>query len=116
MPTRMRFAHKSAPCQFDLWPPARVFHTSTVVSDAILLFGGVNDQGDVLNDLWSFDLPTRRWSLLKPLGTDSISASLGRTRHSAVRRASTLAHTALFAVCARFCVCARAFAHARTNV
>ena len=44
------------------WPPARAFHTATVASDALILFGGRGASGDALADMWLFR--GRKWTEL----------------------------------------------------
>jgi hypothetical protein len=39
-------------------------------TDRVLVFGGLNnDSGELLNDLWAYDLATNTWTLLNPSGS-----------------------------------------------
>lgn len=47
-------------------PVARYGHTATLVNDRyIYVFGGSDDKGNSLNDLWMFDTEKYQWSLLE---------------------------------------------------
>eukprot|EP01012_Entosiphon_sulcatum_P038461 TRINITY_DN4992_c0_g1_i1.p1 TRINITY_DN4992_c0_g1~~TRINITY_DN4992_c0_g1_i1.p1 ORF type:complete len:1892 (+),score=203.26 TRINITY_DN4992_c0_g1_i1:22-5676(+) len=67
--------HQSA---FDA-PPPRSLHTSCVVGDSILLFGGCEMDNTPKGDLWAFGLRTGQWRQLHPQGTRPAS----RCSHSA---------------------------------
>lgn len=43
--------------------------------NALLVFGGVDDKGNLLNDLWSFNLTTKAWSQLSQQQTPPAPAS-----------------------------------------
>jgi len=50
----------------------------------MLVFGGVDAQGETLNDLWALRLPSLTWALLRPLDTSILAPYFSRSRHSAV--------------------------------
>ncbi|KAG2393949.1 hypothetical protein C9374_003713 [Naegleria lovaniensis] len=54
------------------WPPARYAHCMQpyVVNGKtnILLFGGMGENGEVLADLWSFNIASQTWTLLNQTG------------------------------------------------
>ncbi|EEA05890.1 kelch motif family protein [Cryptosporidium muris RN66] len=52
---------KLAPCRNTSNPPARACHTLSRVFNKLYLFGGYNGS-HCFNDLWMFDLVTKRWS------------------------------------------------------
>jgi len=68
-------------------PRGRAFHTATAVGEAMLVFGGVDAQGETLNDLWALHVSTvlgTRWAELRPLSDSRMRLFLGRSRHTAV--------------------------------
>ncbi|KAJ1921822.1 hypothetical protein IWQ60_006681 [Tieghemiomyces parasiticus] len=48
-------------------PPSRAFHSSVIIDHKLYVFGGCNSTG-YLNDLWTFDLLARTWTMLSPGG------------------------------------------------
>ena len=69
------------------WPQRRAFHTATAVGEAMLVFGGVDAQGETLNDLWALHVSTvvgTQWAELRPLSDSRMRLFLGRSRHTAV--------------------------------
>ncbi|KAA0188383.1 Kelch domain-containing protein 4 [Fasciolopsis buskii] len=84
-PTQIRFYHykdlwcfrmrtrkwELIQCEGSSMPSARSGHRMLFWKQSILLFGGFNDTGRkaiYFNDLWQFDLVSRRWILLKISG------------------------------------------------
>ena len=68
-------------------PRGRAFHTATAVGEAMLVFGGVDAQGETLNDLWALHVSTvlgTQWAELRPLSDSRMRLFLGRSRHTAV--------------------------------
>lgn len=63
-------------------PVPRAFHSAVwdPAGRQMLVFGGANDRGAALDDLWSFQLPAASWTLLPSGGP----APKARVRHSAV--------------------------------
>ena len=48
------------------WPQARKYHSATMISQTqFLIFGGVNRNGECLNDTWVFDCTTSQWTEIK---------------------------------------------------
>ncbi|EOD09390.1 hypothetical protein EMIHUDRAFT_448337 [Emiliania huxleyi CCMP1516] len=67
-------------------PRGRAFHTATAVGEAMLVFGGVDAQGETLNDLWALHVSTvvgTQWAELRPLSDSRMRLFLGRSRHTA---------------------------------
>jgi len=62
----------------DLMPPPVYRHTSALLIDSIVIFGGVNEHNQKFNELFSFDLTSNKWSIL----TASGSHPSPRTFHS----------------------------------
>lgn len=46
-------------------PIGRMNSSATLVGDTIYAFGGTS-KGLLLNDYWSFHIPTRKWNEIKP--------------------------------------------------
>ena len=67
-----------------VWPEARAFHTALVRADALLLYGGVNVGGHTLSDVWIFTLPSRAWSLLRPVDDTNAAPFVRRAWHTVV--------------------------------
>jgi len=68
------------------FPPYREQYTCTKVRTKIYLFGGINSQGQFLNDLWIYDQRTRSWTEVQASGV----LPFPRCRHSATSVGSYL--------------------------
>jgi len=64
----------------DSWPQPRAMHTATVFNGTMVVFGGTNST-TALNDLWTFDFASRRWTRVENSGSDAWPA--GRFAHAA---------------------------------
>ena len=49
-------------------PAKRKNHCSVVVNDRIIIFGGISDSGDHLNDVWYFDITLNAWNYVVATG------------------------------------------------
>jgi hypothetical protein len=51
-------------------PPPRLGHVMVYdpVQDRVVLFGGEGELGEILNDMWAYDVLSKTWSLLQPVG------------------------------------------------
>ena len=50
-------------------PKKRKDHCSAVVNDHILIFGGMSDSGEYLNDVWDFDISLNIWNYIVTTGS-----------------------------------------------
>ncbi len=50
-------------------PQPRVCHAAAMVRDKVYIFGGVAQNGTLLNDLWCLDTDTSQWSRANTYGT-----------------------------------------------
>jgi N-acetylneuraminic acid mutarotase/predicted phosphodiesterase len=50
-------------------PKARKWHSMTydTISDRIVMFGGVNESWDYMNDTWTYDYNSNTWTLMSPV-------------------------------------------------
>ena len=75
-------------------PSERYGHSSVTVDDSLLVFGGCETGGRFLDDLWSLELESARWTRLgPPLNVEGASPALwpqGRHFHGAVAIESTM--------------------------
>ena len=60
-------------------PEGRSNHSSILYKDHLYIFGGTNEEGEKLSDLWKLDLRTYHWDEVKGLG----DIPSGRSGHSA---------------------------------
>ena len=51
--------------EIDSYPQGRYGHVLSNYYDYVILFGGINSIGIFLNDLWIFDIKTKRWYQIK---------------------------------------------------
>ena len=66
-------------------PTGRAFHSATIVSNLMIIFGGVSSRGDTLNDVWSYNLDMRSWSQMRPQAEEpKLAHFFGRSRHAAI--------------------------------
>ena len=59
-------------------PEGRNGHDAAVVNDQLIMFGGCNEDNDKLNDLWIFNLQSKKWEEVKEQegdGRPSVSGS-----------------------------------------
>jgi len=52
----------------DLTPPSVYRHTSLVMGDTLLLFGGVNEDNEKFNEIYFMNFPTRKWGIMLASG------------------------------------------------
>lgn len=58
-------------------PPPRIFHSSIIYQNSLIIFGGINEQTKkVYNDIYSFDFEKNTWSKIEPNNQNSISSLL----------------------------------------
>lgn len=66
-------------CNSDIVPCPRIYCSMNILKNKLYLYGGLNDNLEVLNDFWQFDLQTQTWKLLKDFsinGDSKILASI----------------------------------------
>jgi len=61
-------------------PEIRSSHSASVYKDQLFIFGGISEESEKLNDFWSFDLKTHKWTQVNALG----DCPSGRSGHSCV--------------------------------
>jgi hypothetical protein len=52
----------------DLTPPSVYRHTTCVMGDTLLLFGGVNGNNEKFNEIYFMNFPTRKWGVMLASG------------------------------------------------
>jgi hypothetical protein len=52
----------------DLTPPSVYRHTSLVMGETLLLFGGVNGHNEKFNEIYFMNFPTRKWGIMLASG------------------------------------------------
>lgn len=50
-------------------PSERDLHTMVAIGDSIFVFGGLDKDGEYLNDLWRYSRYLQTWSQITPSGT-----------------------------------------------
>ena len=60
-------------------PKPRAGHSAVVYGNMMVVFGGRDEDNEKLNDLWIFDIPSRKWKEEKPVSP----APIPRSGHSA---------------------------------
>ena len=57
------------------YPPARMRHAMVVIATRIYVFGGNDILGNVLNDLWQYDILQELWTVVETANTGPVSHS-----------------------------------------
>lgn len=52
----------------DVKPCARAAHGAVSINKFLYLFGGMDSDGNVLNDLWKYDIELNKWSIIEIFG------------------------------------------------
>ena len=47
-------------------PPNRAGHSSVIIDNQMIIFGGKDDENEKLNDTWVFDLNSQQWENCNP--------------------------------------------------